>query len=1002
MNTQSEKNQKYWVTLFKENCRALWRKDFQNLESQEIRTVNQFFNETTLRTLIYEMNLLKKNHRLDGTPEEEYQFFVQDFLSDDSYVEYLFQKYPVLYRIFCSGAEARTEEKGTVLRRLERDREEINQCFFSGRPFASAMKISEGEADFHHGNQSVSSILLDNHCRVVYKPRSLQNEIVFYKFISYLMEQCGADYVRPHIFTRENYGWMEFLEQRECKSVEEVSRYYYRIGIIGFAAYLLSMSDLHYENIIACGEYPMLIDLETVLGFGLQRPRESAADKIQAEILDSVLLSGLMPLKVWGDPGVEISALYGEGGALSPVKMPVAANVGRSDMHITYRPSKMGAGKNLVRLGGEVQDPYRYRGEILRGFCTAGNVAISRRQEVWERLQGFGTCKVRHILRDTQVYLMYRMTSYHPQFLQKEGAREQFFQRLNDGTQGKWEVEAEIYDLLHGDIPYFYFCPGSKSLFHGVRGECPGYFPVSAMERVRQKLQNCDLKRVKCQAELILTALESRRPGGFVEPEVPRNEESLRDMAVDVHSLIEGKQGKESGKIGLVSREEREALLKEMMHFLASRAVYGDRSSAEGKASDLSSCAEAQKLSGSRDVSWFSVNHKVGTQSLRAMDQYLYNGLAGMLLVFGIYQEKTGDYAYRELYDLLCSCMFAYTDRAFGDRKYLQSNQTGAFGGESSILYAYLVLYQILGKPVFLEYARKQSEIVEWLLEKDREYDLIGGNAGAVIVLADMYRVTREEKYLRMAVKGAECLRQAAKEQDGKIFWVSDQVPVPLAGVSHGASGYYWAFLQMYALTKQEKYYETAKKAYLFEEALYDERFGDWMDLRAVSPGDEKAKESFLSSQDGAKSTHGRECKEKPEIREERFSWCHGKGGILMVRKKIAGWLKERDREIVLGKLAAVESSLTELPLSENQSLCHGNIGGRILLSELKGGSGGPQARRMEAAAVSRVRQDLETREQGGVTPLEELGLMDGMAGVVYGIMQELYPEIPNLLFLEV
>lgn len=56
----------------------------------------------------------------------------------------------------------------------------------------------------------------------------------------------------------------------------------------------------------------------------------------------------------------------------------------------------------------------------------------------------------------------------------------------------------------------------------------------------------------------------------------------------------------------------------------------------------------------------------------------------------------------------------------------------------------------------------------------------------------------------------------------------------------------------------------------------------------------------------------------------------------------------------------------------------------------------------MEAAAVSRVRQDLETREQGGVTPLEELGLMDGMAGVVYGIMQELYPEIPNLLFLEV
>lgn len=51
------------------------------------------------------------------------------------------------------------------------------------------------------------------------------------------------------------YGWCEIVIQRDCKSIEELSRYYQRIGIILFINYLLEGGDIHFENLIACNEY---------------------------------------------------------------------------------------------------------------------------------------------------------------------------------------------------------------------------------------------------------------------------------------------------------------------------------------------------------------------------------------------------------------------------------------------------------------------------------------------------------------------------------------------------------------------------------------------------------------------------------------------------------------------------------------------------------------------------------------------------------------------------
>ena len=68
------------------------------------------------------------------------------------------------------------------------------------------------------------------------------------------------------------YGWVEFVEFRECQSVDEVQRFYERQGAYLALLYVLEATDVHFDNSIACGEHPFLVDLETLF-----HPRTNSA-----------------------------------------------------------------------------------------------------------------------------------------------------------------------------------------------------------------------------------------------------------------------------------------------------------------------------------------------------------------------------------------------------------------------------------------------------------------------------------------------------------------------------------------------------------------------------------------------------------------------------------------------------------------------------------------------------------------------------------------------------
>lgn len=71
-------------------------------------------------------------------------------------------------------------------------------------------------------------------------------------------------------FYGDNYTFDSYVEYRECSNEIQVNRYYGRFGQLCSLIWVLCGNDIHYENIIAYSEYPVIIDVETLFSINHQ------------------------------------------------------------------------------------------------------------------------------------------------------------------------------------------------------------------------------------------------------------------------------------------------------------------------------------------------------------------------------------------------------------------------------------------------------------------------------------------------------------------------------------------------------------------------------------------------------------------------------------------------------------------------------------------------------------------------------------------------------------
>lgn len=261
-------------------------------------------------------------------------------------------------------------------RRLALDRRAIARSLGDGRSPGLVVEVVSGLSDPHDGGRTVAIVRFASGLRVVYKPRAVGLETAFHGLVAWWNEQAGhLALFAPRVIDRGRYGWMEFVAHEGCSDSEAANRYWERAGALIALADLLDATDLHHGNVIAHGEYPVLVDLETLL-----QPRRPSEER-------SLLSTGLVPAWIRGPDGgsYDVSGF----GAIAAQR---------------YKGAAVPLRENVMRVGTDVGSVDEFVGQMEAGLLRAGALLCQRREELLTQLQRFRGLEVRVMRRHTETY----------------------------------------------------------------------------------------------------------------------------------------------------------------------------------------------------------------------------------------------------------------------------------------------------------------------------------------------------------------------------------------------------------------------------------------------------------------------------------------------------------------------------------------------------------------------------------------------------------------------
>lgn len=793
------------------------------------------------RTLLVEMHALRLEERLEGeTPEARFADFVEK-LRDRTYALEILELYPVLARQLVQRMELWYASSAELLRRLTADAPLF-------RDAGSVADVYGALSDFHRGGRSVLIVVFDSGFRMVYKPKPLALEVAFQQLLGTLGFEPAFRQVG--VVDRGGYGWMEFVQPEACADDAALQRFLERQGGYLALLYVLDGTDFHHENLIAAGEHPILIDLETLFQPALNIPDlHDPASAPGAPLRATVLRVNLLPERWWGSgafAGVDLSGLTAADGQVTPRALPAVADAGRDTMRIEHRQLKIPVGENRVRVEGREVQAAEFVVPLERGFRRMYARLTENRDAFSAQLDAFAGAEMRLLFRNTMHYGTVWLESFHPHALGNALERDRLF-------DGLWAVQprrpflatlsaCEVEDLHGGDIPLFVTDPASADALHWKGARFADLFGESGLARSRRKLHALSPSDCERQVAVIRDAFDALR---ISSPGIRRPSYELTPAA----------------------RPARDALLA-----LARRA--GDR-------------IVERAFTDEREAHWLTLDYRDpnGWQLVPAGPDF-YLGLTGIAFFLAHLGAATDDAHYTEV----------ARKAIFAQRRQLEADPTvvtavGAFNGRGGIVYTLAHLGRLWNDEALLDQAEQYARRLP--VEQDEMLDVIIGSAGAICSLAALAEV-RPSAWLeeRMRACGERLLATAVPQQRG-LGW-----PMPmagnraLAGLSHGAAGIALALLRLYGRTGEARFRDAALQGIEYERSLFDAGEENWPDLR-VDPNGVDAGE---------------------EGEHFMLAWCHGAPGIGLARIAGLPWLDDAEvrREIDVAVRATLAGGFGE------------------------------------------------------------------------------------------
>lgn len=362
----------------------------------------------------------------------------------------------------------------------------------------SALELLSRES--HHGGRRPLLMRFDCGTRIVYKPRGSQAERLTFDLLTLLRQRRPelVDQQTPDILDCGSFSWMAFVEHRPSAEHAKHLRYFQRMGGLLALAHVLGIGDLHHENVIAAGEYPVLVDLEVALQPKLpwSTPRMLAREA-------SVLSTGLLPRRAPGtgavgpnQSGISVCAAYSD-------QFPNASAANSPFQH----PPQISAWPALC-------------GALLAEFSAwhAALAAAGRDRAFCSWLER--SCKglaLRVVLRETRQYAQFQRALEHASVLFGSHQPDEVLGRLalplRQAPQLALAIDTERRNLIAGDVPAFATRADSTDLYSHDTLVAADFFPSTGYQRLKSRWSRLDARDCSLQSRLIAESL-----GQFAAP----------------------------------------------------------------------------------------------------------------------------------------------------------------------------------------------------------------------------------------------------------------------------------------------------------------------------------------------------------------------------------------------------------------------------------------------------------------------------------------------------
>jgi lantibiotic modifying enzyme len=280
---------------------------------------------------------------------------------------------------------------------------------------------------------------------------------------------------------------MEHALARPCEHARAATTYYRRAGVLLCTLALLGATDMHAANLVAVGDHPHVVDLETLL-----HPTAPAT------VAQALPHTGMLPSSATrvGDDA-DMSGLAGTTGRPMWVRVGRWAHVGRDRIELAYDRAITPPLHNAPMVGRRTLAACDHVGEIQRGFAIAYDAVLAHRDALCGEaspLHGFSRRRVCFMLRPAQVYGSLHDRLSHPRFMRDGADRSIEIDRLaalaaTAAADHWWPlVRAEHAALERGDVPRFRVWTNGEGI--EAHGEPPLTFVGEApRDQLRRRLQ---------------------------------------------------------------------------------------------------------------------------------------------------------------------------------------------------------------------------------------------------------------------------------------------------------------------------------------------------------------------------------------------------------------------------------------------------------------------------------------------------------------------------------